>query len=268
MSETTSFRLMPSHLEELNARLEKLSPMEIVKWAADRFGKRLGILSAMQQAGCALCHMAASQGLAGTADVVFVDTGVNFPETMETVERIRGEYKLNVVSLHPARTMAEQIAEEGVLYVTTEGQKKCCDLRKKKPLRQIVGRYDALLSSLRRGSGGMRSDIPVLALDKELNLIRVHPLLKVGDEELDAYIRENKVIVNPLHEQGYPTVSCNRCTTPVLAGEDDRAGRWRHLENAAKYCNINPTDRKRISDGSDFVELSIEVAEKMLNFEI
>lgn len=261
-------KITAAHLADLNEKLEALPTDEIIKWAHDTFGRRVGILSAMQQAGCALCHQVYRLGLAGELDVIFVDTGVNFPETMDTVERIKRDYRLNVISLHPARTMSQQIAEEGVLYLTPDGQKKCCDLRKKQPLLQVIGKYDALLSSLRRGSGGMRSNVPVLALDMELNLIRIHPLIKMTDEELLAYINQYNVITNPLHDQGYPTVSCNRCTTPVLAGEDDRAGRWRHLENASKYCNINPTDRKRIADTSDFVELSEEIAGRILSFDI
>jgi phosphoadenosine phosphosulfate reductase len=255
-------------LGPLNERLEGLPPQELIRWAHRRFGKRLGLLSAMQAAGCALCHMVAELGLQADIDVLFVDTGVNFQETLDTVERVRREYGLNVISLHPELTMAEQTAKMGVLYLDPAGQKLCCHLRKKVPLQQIRGRYDALLSSLRRGSGGKRADVPVLAPDAELNLLRIHPMVNMSAEDLDAYVTKHNVIVNPLHAQGYPTVGCNRCTTPVLPGEPERAGRWRHLENAAVYCNINPTDRARSGDNSEFVELGVEVVGRMLDFSI
>ncbi|MCC5875120.1 MAG: phosphoadenylyl-sulfate reductase [Candidatus Sumerlaeia bacterium] len=261
-------RITPDDLTQLNATLERLPSLELIKWSHSRFGKRLGVLSAMQKAGCALCQMVAELGLQDDIEIVFVDTGVNYWETLDTIERVKKEYGLKVLSLHPEFTMAEQILREGILYLDPEGQKKCCNLRKKAPLKQIMGRYDALLSSLRRGSGGNRAEIPVLALDTELNLIRIHPLLNMNNDDLEKYIEEKDVIINPLHAQGYPTVSCNRCTTPVLPGEPERAGRWRHLENAAVYCNINPTDRARVGDNSDFVELGVDVVGRILDFQI
>src|SRR5690606_9212235 len=100
---------------------------------------------------------------------------VNFRETLWTIEALREHYKLNIISLHPARTMAEQTKDEGVLYLSKQGQQRCCTMRKKEPLKHIIGRYDAMIGSLRRGEGGKRAAIPVLALDTELNLLRVHP---------------------------------------------------------------------------------------------
>lgn len=261
-------RLTAEDLGSLNERLEGLSPQEMISWAHGRFGKKLCLLSAFQQAGCMLCHMVAELGLQDDIDVIFVDTGVNFQETLETVDRISKDYGLRIVTLHPERTMAEQTKAEGVLYLDPAGQKRCCHLRKKVPLQQIRGKYEGMLSSLRRGSGGQRGNIAPIAIDQELNLLRIHPLLNTTREEMDLYIRDNNVLINPLHEQGFPTVSCNRCTTPVLAGEEERAGRWRHLENAAKYCGINPSDLRRGGDNSEFVELQFETVERVLDFEI
>ncbi len=254
-------------LTALNAALERLPAQEILLWARGVFGpRRLAALSAMQKAGCALCHLIARLGLQSEVDVLFVDTGVNFRETYETLERLRGEYGLNILSLRPALTMEEQTRREGVLYLTPEGQKRCCHLRKKEPLLQIRGRYDALLGSLRREEGGRRAAIPALALDEELNLLRIHPLLAWDSARLAAYLAQNNVIVNPLHAQGYPTIGCDRCTTPVLPGEPERAGRWRHLEGAPKYCNINPTDRSAAAETAPpVIDLPAELARRLLD---
>ncbi len=270
MSTANSTKRIDSNvLEEQSRKLEGLDSDEIIRWAVKTFHDgRLAMLSAFQKAGCVLCHKLYALGLNKDVDIIFVDTGVNFPETLETVQRIRDEYELNVITLHPERTMARQIAEEGTLYLSKEGQERCCFLRKKAPLNQIKGKYEALLSSLHRSAGGRRKNTPVLATDTELNLVRVHPMVNMTDSEIEVYIQKHDVIYNPLHDQGYPTVSCNRCTTPVLPGEDERAGRWRHLENAAVYCNINPTDRTRGTDNSEFVELSFQTAEKILHFDI
>lgn len=236
-------RLAESQLATLNAHLETHSAEEIIRWAHGVFGRRVAILSAMQQAGCVICEMVASLGLQRDIDVLFVDTGVNFPETLETIGRMRARYGLNIISLHPERTMEEQCREEGVLYLTKAGQERCCDLRKLKPLKQIVGHYDALIGSLRREEGSKRGVIPVVAVDDEMNLLRIHPIFAMSRRQMMARIEEREVVTNPLHQQGYPTVSCNRCTTPVVEGEEERAGRWRHLAGQTEYCHINPTDR-------------------------
>ncbi len=264
---TTKTRLTQADLDSQGQLLEHLSPDDIIRWTVDTFEGRIAVLSAFQKAGCVLCHRIMSLGLADRIDVIFVDTGVNFPETLETVDKHRRLYGLNVVALHPERTMEQQTREEGVLYLSKEGQERCCALRKREPLRQIRGKYEALLSSLHRASGGARKDVPVLAVDTDLELVRVHPMVRMTEAEIEGYIHENNVVVNPLHAQGYPTVSCTRCTTPVLPGEDERAGRWRHLENVASYCRINPTDRGG-TDNTDFVELSWETAQKFLHFDI
>lgn len=237
--------LTPERIAELNAKLERLTATEIIRWAADTFGDRLAQLTSFQQAGNALCHHLHAMGLNETVDVVFVDTGVNFQETLETAERVREAYGLNLVTLRPKKTMQEQTEAYGPLYLSRDGQLRCCEMRKKMPLQQIRGRYDALLGALRRHEGENRANVPVLAIDHELNLVRVNPLIHWGNERLEDYIQTHNVILNPLHAQGYPTVSCNRCTTPTLPDEPPRAGRWRHLELAPSmaYCNINVTDR-------------------------
>jgi hypothetical protein len=136
----------------VSRRLETRPPIEILKWAHGTFGSRVAILSSMQRAGSVLCHMADRQGLA--FDVVFVDTGVLHKETLETRDELAKSHKnLRLVTLSPERTFARQTRDEGLLYLTREGQERCCDLRKSAPLRAIRGRYDAFVTALRRGEG-------------------------------------------------------------------------------------------------------------------
>ena len=161
--------------------------------------------------------------------------------------------------------MAEQTSELGILYTDPDGQQQCCDLRKIQPLKQVSDQFDAFIGSLRRSDGGRRSGCPILAVDPQMNCIRINPLAKFTDEQLDDYIRRHNVITNPLHEQGYPTVSCNRCTTPVMRNEPKRAGRWRHLGPWSVYCGINPTD---LEGGSSLaIDLPQELIDRILGRE-
>lgn len=256
-------RLSQADLIDLNRNFEERTPQELLTWAVETFGSRLAALSSMQKSGNAICHMIMSQSL--DLSVLFVDTGVLFPESLETRDRIGAEYGLNIRTLHPEQTMAEQTVEKGVLYLTPEGQKECCELRKSAPLDAVAGDYDALISSLRRADGGARGSCPILSVDTRLNCLRINPLVNFNDEELAAYIADNKVITNPLHEQGFATIGCNRCTTPVLPNEPKRAGRWRHLGPWSVYCGINPTDLD--PERSPAVDLPQDLVDRILGRE-
>lgn len=249
--------LTQADLADLNATLEGRSPQELMQWAKTTFGERAAILSAMQRAGAILCHMA--HAIPIDFEVLFVDTGVLFQETLETRDRIAREYGLRVTTLSPEESMEDQTTRLGVLYLTPEGQERCCEMRKTAPLMKMKGRYDALVASLRRGDGEKRSKVPILAVDPKMNCLRVNVLATFTDSQVRDYLAEHKVIVNPLHAQGYPTVGCNRCTTPVLPEEPKRAGRWRHLGPWAMYCGINPTDLDRGTDrGIDLPQALID----------
>jgi phosphoadenosine phosphosulfate reductase len=252
--------LSQADLAELNASFEAHTPAEVLAWARTTFGGRVAILSALQRAGCVVCHMAASAG--SKIDVLFVDTGVLFPETLATRDRLIQEYGLNIVTLSPELTMEEQTEKFGVLYLTPDGQSQCCGMRKTEPLLKMKGRYDALVASLRRGDGEKRSKVPILAIDPKMSCLRINMLANFSDQQLTDYIREHSVITNPLHKQGYATIGCNRCTTPVLPEEPKRAGRWRHLGPWAMYCGINPTDLDRGSDVA--IELPQELIDRIL----
>ncbi len=253
-------RFSQGDLSELNKAFEERTPDELLQWAGTVFGTRVAALSAMQMAGCVICHML--NRLRIDMRVLFVDTGVNFQETLDTRDRIAREYNLEVVTLKPKQTMEDQTRQYGILYLTADGQKQCCEMRKTAPLYETRGQFDCLVGSLRRAEGGARSRCQILSVDPPMNCVRINPLANLGDEEMQRYIAEHKVILNPLHEQGFSTISCNRCTTPVLPGEPKRAGRWRHLGPWSVYCGINPTD---FASGTSLaIDLPQELIDRLL----
>jgi phosphoadenosine phosphosulfate reductase len=243
-------RITASDLASLNRRFEGAAPLAVLRFVHAAFGPRAAILSGMQRAGAVLCHMAETAGLG--LDVVFVDTGVLHAETLGTRDALAKTHRhLQVHTLRPERTFAEQTAAEGLLYLSKEGQERCCELRKKVPLLAVKGRYDALVGALRRDEGGARAGVQPFGLDPAMNALRVHPLAHATREDLDRYVAENPgVALNPLHAMGFPTVGCYPCTSPVRPDEAERAGRWRHLADVA-YCGINPTDR----EGEEAIEV-------------
>lgn len=256
-------RLTQADLADLNNTFEERTPQELLRWAKETFGDRVAALSAMQKSGNVICHMIKELHLG--MKVYFVDTGVLFEETLQTRDRIADEYGLEIVTLEPEKTMQEQTAELGILYLDPDGQKTCCDLRKTQPLMKVADRFDALVGSLRRSEGGPRGQCPILAVDPEANCLRINPLVNFDDDQMEDYIQRHDVIINPLHFQGYATIGCNRCTTPVLPNEPRRAGRWRHLGPWSIYCGINPTDLS--SDTSTAVDFSHGLIDRILGRE-
>lgn len=253
-------RLSQADLIDLNRTFEERTPQELLLWAREIFGDRLAALSSMQRAGSVICHLLKS--IPVQMPVLFVDTGVLFEESLATRDRIIEEYGLEVRTLTPEKSMEQQTAELGVLYLTPDGQKECCELRKSAPLDAVKDQFDGLIGSLRRADGGARGSCPILAVDPRLNVLRINPLVNFTDEEMEEYANREDVITNPLHDQGYSTIGCNRCTTPVIPGEPRRAGRWRHLGPWSVYCGINPTDLD--PERSPAVELSQDLVDRIL----
>ncbi len=252
-------RVTEATLETLNTRLGSQAPTDVLRFVHRTFGRRAAILTSMQRAGTWLCRLADREGL--DFDVIFVDTGVLHAETLRTRDELaRTHGHLRVTTLSPARTFAEQTAEEGLLYLSREGQERCCERRKSAPLQAIRGRYDALVSALRKDEGGAREKTRPLGIDHAMGALRVHPLVHVTNEALDRAIAADPgVVLNPLHAMGFRTIGCFPCTTPVREDESDRAGRWRHLAGV-EYCGINPVDRGALAAG---IELDDRYAEAL-----
>lgn len=256
-------RLTHADLSNLNHNFEERTPQELIAWAHATFGNRVCSLSAMQESGNVICHMIHQLKL--PIPVLFVDTGVMFQETLQTRDRLEQEYNLTIHTLLPEQTMQQQTEKLGVLYLSPEGQAECCRLRKVEPLQTAAPDYDGIVSSLRRADGGQRANSPILSIDKKMNSVRVNPLANFTNEQMEQYIEENQVITNPLHKQGFSTIGCNRCTTPVMEGEPKRAGRWRHLGPWSMYCGINPTDSKDLSH--EYIEVSQDLIDRILGIE-
>ncbi|MBU1801622.1 phosphoadenylyl-sulfate reductase [Nocardioides sp.] len=215
----------PEELRELvshwGAELE-LAPAEtIIEWAAATFGERFAITSSM---GDAVLADVASKVVPGI-DVVFLDTGYHFAETIGTRDAVAHTLDVNLLSITPKQSVAEQDAEYGKdLYKTDPDL--CCALRKVKPLADSLADYDAWATGLRRAETHNRVVAPVIGWDAKKGKVKVSPLARWSDEQFERYIQDNGVLVNPLVYDGYPSIGCAPCTRRVAPGDDPRSGRW------------------------------------------
>jgi phosphoadenosine phosphosulfate reductase len=214
------------------AELE-LAPAEvIIEWAVATFGDRFCVTSSMGDA--VLAHLAAT--VAPGIDVVFLDTGYHFVETIGTRDAVEATLPVNLITITPKQTVAEQDATYGKDLFARDPD-KCCALRKVQPLEESLAEYDAWATGLRRAETHNRVIAPVIGWDAKKRKVKVSPLARWSDEQVDRYILDNGVLVNPLQYDGYPSIGCWPCTRRVAPGEDPRSGRWAGV--AKTECGIH-----------------------------
>ena len=207
--------------DEANERLADASAAEIVAWAREAFGESLVVASSM--ADTHLVHVA--QAAAPGVDVLFLDTGYHFAETIGTRDAVAQAYEVNLISITPRQTVAEQDAEFGAKLHGRDPD-RCCALRKVEPLERGLKPYTAWINGMRREESPTRADIRVVDYDAKRNMVKISPIAAWTQDEVDEYIDENDVLVNPLFQDGYTSIGCEPCTRRALPGEDPRAGRW------------------------------------------
>jgi phosphoadenosine phosphosulfate reductase len=203
------------------AELE-LAPAEvIIEWAVATFGDRFAITSSMGDA--VLAHVASR--VAPGIDVVFLDTGYHFVETIGTRDAVEATLPVNLVNVTARQTVAEQDAAYGKDLFSRDPD-LCCSLRKVKPLEEALTGYDAWATGLRRDETHNRVIAPVIGWDEHKRKVKVSPLARWTAADVDRYVDEFGVLVNPLQYDGYPSIGCWPCTRRVAPGEDPRSGRW------------------------------------------
>jgi phosphoadenosine phosphosulfate reductase len=203
------------------AELE-LAPAEvIIEWAVATFGDRFAITSSMADA--VLAHLASR--VAPGIDVLFLDTGYHFAETIGTRDAVAATLPVNLVNVAPRQTVAEQDATHGRDLFGRDPD-LCCALRKVQPLEEALAGYDAWATGLRRDETHNRVIAPVIGWDESKGKVKVSPLARWTARDVEDYIAEHNVLVNPLQYDGYPSIGCWPCTRRVAPGEDPRSGRW------------------------------------------
>ncbi|MEW2709386.1 phosphoadenylyl-sulfate reductase [Streptomyces koyangensis] len=207
--------------ERAGAELEEAPALEIVRWAADTFGERFCVTSSMEDA--VVAHLASR--VRPGVDVVFLDTGYHFPETIGTRDAVEAVLDVNVLTLTPRQSVAEQDAEYGPKLHDRDPD-LCCALRKVKPLEEGLAGYAAWATGLRRDESPTRANTPVVGWDARRRKVKVSPIARWTQDDVDAYVARYGVLTNPLLTDGYASVGCAPCTRRVAAGEDARAGRW------------------------------------------
>jgi phosphoadenosine phosphosulfate reductase len=213
-------------------RLEGAHPLAVLRWAAAEFGDRMCVSSSMTDA--VLAHLA-SRARPGVP-VLFLDTGYHFAETLGTRDAVAATLRVTVHTVRPDRTVAEQDAEHGARLHARDPD-LCCQLRKVRPLAAALAPYSAWVSGVRRDEAPSRRGTPVVGWNDRHALVKVNPLAGWTRSDVDSYVAEHGVLVNPLVDDGYPSAGCEPCTRRVDPGADPRSGRW--AGRAKTECGIH-----------------------------
>ncbi len=201
--------------------LEGASALEILGWADDQLGAKWAVASSMADSVVPSLAAKVRPGV----DILFLDTGYHFAETLGTRDAVAATLPVTVRSIQPRQSVAQQDASFGArLYERNPDQ--CCALRKVMPLRNALKDYDGWASGLRRDEAATRMDVQVVEWDEQRGMIKLNPIAAWTQNDVDRYIAENGILVNPLLFDGYGSIGCGPCTRRIAPGEDPRAGRW------------------------------------------
>ena len=214
------------------AELDGADAATLLAWTDEHFGGNYVVASNMQDA--VLVDLASR--IRPGVDVLFLDTGYHFAETIGTRDAVEAVYDIRVVNVTAEHTVAEQDELLGKDLFARDPN-ECCRLRKVAPLRKALQGYSAWVTGIRRVESPTRANAPLVSFDEAFGLVKINPLAAWTDEDIQAYIDANGVLVNPLVDEGYPSIGCAPCTAKPAEGADPRSGRW--LGSARTGCGLH-----------------------------
>jgi phosphoadenosine phosphosulfate reductase len=227
----------------LARKLDDASAEDILRWGFDTFAPRIALSASFgSPEGMVLLDMMHAIDPRRTR-VFTIDTGRMHQETYSLMDRVRNRYGITVEVYFPrAESVEAMVRAHGLdlFYDSVELRKMCCGVRKVEPLERALADLDAWITGLRPSQSVTRTDVRAVEIDSvHGDRIKLNPLVRWTREAVMEYVEEHHVPVNPLHEQGYPTVGCVPCTRSIQPGEDERAGRWWWEDAESRECGIH-----------------------------
>ena len=232
------------NMEELNDRFKKMSPEEIIRESQNIFGSRLTLAFSGAE-DVVLIDMAVKNNL--PFSVFSLDTGRLHSETYEYFDTVRSHYAISLDVFTPKPDLLEPfLKEKGMNSFYHEGHSECCGIRKVEVLGRALKEKSAWATGLRRDqSPATRAGLQHIEYDeghldeKGRPLVKINPILDWSSDKVWAYIRENGVPYNPLHDKGYRSIGCEPCTRPSRPGEHERAARWWWEDGTIRECGLH-----------------------------
>lgn len=181
------------------------------------------------------------------AEIVTLDTGRLFPETYDTWVATEVAYSIRIRAFAPDRAAEEAyVAQRGIngFRHTLDAREECCGFRKVEPLRRALHGATGWYTGLRAGQSAHRAETPITQFDTHHRLLKISPLADWSRADVEAYVLNNAVPYNVLHDRGFPSIGCAPCTRAVRVGEPERAGRWWWEQEAKKECGLHTAPQR------------------------
>ncbi len=225
-------------VSQARSLLSAAEPRDIVRWALETYGSETAI-SFSGAEDVALIHLAASTEL--PFSIFTLDTGRLHGETLQFIDEVRARYGVPIEVMLPDPDAVEAlVAAKGLFSFYEDGHKECCQIRKVGPLRRALEDRPAWITGQRRDqSPDTRAEVEVVEDDGTFGLVKVNPLAHWSGDQVWAFLEEEGVSTNPLHNQGFRSIGCEPCTRPIEPGQHEREGRWWWEDTAKKECGLH-----------------------------
>jgi phosphoadenosine phosphosulfate reductase len=226
---------IPSLLEAI----ANLPLTEALAFIAQAFPGKVAFSTALGQEDQVITHAIFTDNI--PVRIFSLDTGRLFPETYELWAETEQKYKNKIVPYYPkAEDTEELVSRNGIngFYDSVENRKACCHVRKVQPLGRALQNVDVWVTGLRSSQSANRSSFNLLEWDEAFQVIKFNPIINWSFDEMLAYLKENEVPYNKLHDQGFVSIGCAPCTRAIAPGEEPRAGRW-WWEQTQKECGLH-----------------------------
>lgn len=238
-----------AELAKRNEAFEHSAPAEILRWVASTFGDRAVLTMSLQHEGVVIAHML--REIAPRTRILFIDTGYHFPETLAYRDELMRRLGLRIETIRPSLSHEEFVRRYGD-DLHQRDPDLCCRLNKVEPMRLALRGVEAWINGRRRDQATTRRHLPILER-LEGGIVKVNPLARWTAKDTYAYLSLHEIPLHPLFEQGYASIGCAPCTRPILAGEDERAGRWagRGKTECGLHTFLSAEDEKPAAAGDD-----------------
>lgn len=212
------------NLKVKSVGMESAQPEAVLRWAVEEFGDDVALATGFGAEGCVLVAMLAA--ISPGTRIFYLDTDLLFPETYALRDQLAARYGVQFERRATSLSLEDQAREYGK-ELWKQDPDLCCRLRKVEPLKEMLRGLRAWVTAIRRDQSPSRSEVRVIEWDERFGLVKINPIAAWSKHDVWNYISSFDVPYSPLHDQGYPSIGCVPCTTPVQIGEASRAGRWR-----------------------------------------
>jgi phosphoadenosine phosphosulfate reductase len=234
-------------INKLIAQTKDWTAEQIIKFAAEEFDGKITFANSLGEEDQVILDLIAH--VAPDIKVFTLDTGRLFQETYDLIEKNKKRYPVNFKIYYPETASVESMVNEkgiNLFYESVDNRKLCCSIRKIEPLKRALANHEAWICGLRRAQSITRSSVNVFEWDEGNGKIKVNPLAYWSLEDVQEYIAQHGVDVNPLGKKGFISIGCSPCTRAVNQGEDIRSGRWWWESPEQKECGLHNNPKRKI----------------------